>query len=179
MVSQMKIYFSILIIALLSLSLINGKRQIDYTIIPGQGFDSIRISVSTKKDIEKYLGKGKLEKREMSSSCCRRSNGSKDYIVPVLCYDSLGVEFLFYNEDIKKPIQWITFNNKNNWKIQGDLKINHTTRKEVCEKFKHLSDNGLGTLNSDSLGIYFIFKSNYYKGLPTDTLIEVDVFEKD
>ncbi len=173
----------LIFIDILFLLAFTSKTKIDYTVIPGQGLDSIKIGISTRQDIEQYLGKGRLERRTFYYDCIR-PNGKKKHTDPFLCYDSLGVEFEFLEANIKKPISWIKFTNKTDWIIQGGFRINHTTRKEVYDKFKFPTNgqNEVGYIDYDSLGIGFYFK--YYneqynhKYLQTDTLISVIIYAR-
>lgn len=161
----------------------NVQSYHNLTVIPGQGLDSIKIGVSTRADIEKYLGKGRLEKRVFYYGCVR-PKGKKKYTDPTLCFDSLGVEFTFNEMDAKNPINEIKLLNKTDWNINDEFKINQTTRKEVYDKYG-LPPNGqneVGYIYYDSLGIGFYF--DYYneqynhKYLPTDTLINVLIYPK-
>ena len=161
-----------------------NKTYIDFTIIPGQGFGPVKIGKSTKKDIEKYLGKGRLEEQTFEHTCIR-INGKKTFTETHLIYDSLGLEFEFEDDNVNKPIITIEFKNKIDWKIQGGFRINHTTRKEVYDKLKFPTNgqNEVAYIDYDSLGIGYYFKYYdepfHHKYLPTDTLVNVLIYEKE
>ena len=171
----------IIIIGTLFLFAFSSKTNIDWTIVPGSGFDSIQIGHSTISDIQKILGEGNVKSTTWYYDCVR-PNGKKKHKVKTLEYDSLGLTFNFEDEKIKNSkLKSIKFKPKRNWQTSNNLTINKSTRKDVYDALgnPNYEHNCVGFLTFENEGISFLFKCNEkFKDNINDTIIEILVEPK-
>ncbi len=159
------------IFILLTIILCSFGSEQTLNIIPGHGVGILELNITTKKQVENYLGKGKQIK-EFISFCSKGQGTLKKFV-----YSEIGLELQYSNLNPKKndTLIFIKITESSKLKTKEGIGIGSSRRevesflgKTKTSKFDVLKSGELNHyVKYEDLAIKFVFESQFQPSLDT------------